>query len=80
MAGQPGENPIAGAAYEGAHYVWPLVAERVRNVDAYVEMFIEAFDNVNQASDITIVEIANAIAAFEGTEYRNFDSPFDKYL
>ncbi|MDJ0931509.1 hypothetical protein [Breoghania sp.] len=43
-------------------------------------MFIEAFDNVNEASDITIVEIANAIAAFEGTECRNFDSPFDKYL
>lgn len=80
MAGQPGENAIAGAAYEGAHYVWPLVAERVRNVDAYVPMFIDAFDNVNEASDITIVEIANAIAAFEGTEYRNFDSPFDKYL
>ncbi len=80
MAGQPGENPIGGAAYEGAHYVWPLVVERIRGIDAYVRMFVEAFDTVEDASDITIVEIANAIAAFEGTEYRNFDSPFDKYL
>lgn len=80
MAGQPGENPVAGAAYEGAHYVWPLVAERIRNIDAYVPMFIEAFDAVEKAEDITIVEIANAIAAFEGTEFRNHDSPFDKYL
>lgn len=80
MAGQPGENPIAGAAYEGAHYVWPMIAERVRNIDAYVPMFVEAFEHVNDASDITMVEIANAIAAFEGTEFRNFDSPFDAYL
>ncbi|WP_321345364.1 cytochrome c peroxidase [Breoghania sp.] len=80
MAGQPGENPIAGAAFEGAHYVWPLVVDRIRNIEPYVQMFIDAFDNVNESSDITIVEIANAIAAFEGTEYRNFDSPFDKYL
>ncbi|WP_366111670.1 cytochrome c peroxidase [Aestuariivita sp.] len=80
MAGQPGENPIAGAAFDGAHHVWPLITERVRNIDAYVPKFTEAFDNVNDASDITIVEIANAIAAFVGTEFRNFDSPFDKYL
>lgn len=80
MAGQPWENPIGGAAYESAHYVWPMIAERIRSIDAYVPMFIDAFDHVNDASDITIVEIANAIAAFEGTEFRNFDSPFDKYL
>lgn len=80
MAGQTYENPIGGAAYDGAHYVWPLVEDRIRAIDAYVDMFIDAFDHVNDASDITIVEIANAIAAFEGTEFRNFDSPFDKYL
>ena len=80
MAGQPGENAIAGAAYEGAHYVWPLVTERIRNIDAYVPLFVEAFEHVKQTSDITIVEIANAIAAFEATEFQNFDSPFDKYL
>lgn len=80
MAGQPGENDIAGAAYEGAQYVWPLVEDRIREIDAYVQLFVDAFDTVDEASDITIVEIANAIAAFEATEYRNFDSPFDKYL
>lgn len=40
----------------------------------------DAFDTVEKAEDITIVEIANVIAAFEGTEFRNYDSPFDKYL
>jgi len=80
MAGQPGENPIGGAAFDGAHHVWPLVADNVRSVDAYVPLFVAAFDTVDDASDITIVEIVNAIAAFIGTEFRNFDSPFDKYL
>lgn len=80
MAGQPYENAIGGAAYDAPHYVWPLVADRVRGIDAYVPMFIDAFDDVSNAEDITIVHIANAIAAFEGTEFRNFDSPFDKYL
>lgn len=80
MAGQPGENAIAGAAYDAPHYVWPLISERVREIDAYVPLFTEAFDHVNEASDITIVEIANAIAAFTAIEFRNFDSPFDKYL
>jgi cytochrome c peroxidase len=30
--------------------------------------------------EVTIVEIANALAAFIGTEWRNHDSPFDAYL
>ncbi|WP_240705147.1 cytochrome-c peroxidase [Pacificoceanicola onchidii] len=80
MAGQPEENPIGGAAYDAPHYVWPLVEERVRAIDGYLPLFMDAFDHVETAEDITIVEIVNAIAAFEGTEFRNFDSPFDQYL
>ncbi|WP_425101837.1 cytochrome-c peroxidase [Tropicibacter sp. S64] len=80
MAGEPGENPIAGAAYEAPHYVWPLVEERIRAIPEYLPLFQEAFDTVKSPEDITIVEIANAIAAFEAVEYQNFDSPFDKYL
>jgi len=80
MAGQPGENEMASAANEAGHSVWPMVADRVRGVEGYVPMFVTAFDSVSSAEDISIVEIANAIAAFEATEFKNFDSPFDNYL
>lgn len=80
MAGGPEENEIGAAVAEGLHLAWPLIAARVRAVPDYAEMFIAAFDNVNTADDITIVEIANAIGAFEALEWRNFDSDFDAYL
>ncbi|MDJ0631436.1 MAG: cytochrome c peroxidase [Rhodobacter sp.] len=80
MAGHPGENEIAGAVHDRIDKAWPIIAERVRGIPEYVEMFAAAFDHVDRAEDITIVEIANAIAAFEGTEFRNHDSAFDAYL
>ena len=79
MAGDPGENEIAGAANDRIDKVWPLVAERVRGVPEYADLFAAAFDHVEGPSDVTIVEIVNAIAAFIGTEWRNHDSPFDQY-
>ncbi len=80
MAGAPHENPIGAAVAEGLHLAWPLIAARVQEIPDYVEMFVAAFDHVDTANDITIVEIANAIAAFEAIEWRNFDSDFDAYL
>jgi len=80
MAGGPDENEIGAAVAEGLHLAWPLIAARVREVPAYVDMFTAAFDTVDSAADITIVEIANAIGAFEAIEWRNFDSDFDAYL
>jgi cytochrome c peroxidase len=43
-------------------------------------MFVEAFDHVDTADEVTIVEVARALGAFIGTEWRNFDSPYDAWL
>lgn len=80
MAGDPAENQIAGAAYDRIDNVWPIVAKRVRVIPEYAELFQEAFSDVNSALDISIVHIANAIAAFENFEFQSYDSPFDAYL
>ena len=81
MAGQPGENPVADAAARGdLPAVWALLAARLREVDAYVEQFVAAFVDVNGATDITFVHVANAIAAFEAAAWRADNSPFDHFL
>ena len=80
MAGDPRENEVAGAAYDRIDNVWPILAKRVRIIPEYAEMFIAAFDDVDHAMDINIIHIANALAAFQGTEFQSFDSSFDSYL
>lgn len=80
MAGDPKENQVAGAAYDRIDAVWPILAKRVRLIPEYADMFIAAFDEVDQASDVTISQIANAIAAFEASEWQSSDSPFDAFL
>ena len=81
MAGQPGENPIADAAASGdLAGVWAQLAERLQNVDGYVEQFVAVFDDVGAAEDISYVHVANAIAAFEAVRWRADDSPFDRFL
>ncbi|MDF0597000.1 cytochrome-c peroxidase [Psychromarinibacter halotolerans] len=80
MAGNPGENDIADAVVPRLDGGWPVIAARIREIPAYVRMFTAAYDHVASAEDITIVEIANAIAAFEAQEWRSHDSDFDAYL
>ncbi|MEL7114320.1 MAG: cytochrome c peroxidase, partial [Pseudomonadota bacterium] len=80
MAGQGDENDVALATAEGMHNVWPILAARVAAIPEYETMFTEVYDHVENADDITYVDIANAIAAFIGTEFTNHDSPFDQYL
>jgi cytochrome c peroxidase len=80
MAGDPKENQVAGAAYDRIDYVWPILAKRVRIVPEYAEMFVSAFVDVEDALDIDITHIANALAAFEATEFQSTDSPFDAFL
>lgn len=80
MAGNPSENEIAGAVHDRIDAVWPIVAKRVRTIPTYGEAFVAAFENINTAEEVTIVEIANALAAFMGREWQSFDSPFDLFL
>ncbi|PSL18446.1 cytochrome-c peroxidase [Shimia abyssi] len=80
MAGDPKENQVAGAAYDRIDAVWPIIAKRVRVIPEYADMFVAAFEDVNKPLDISITHVANALAAFQGSEFQSFDSPFDAYL
>ena len=79
MAGNPKETEIAGAIHDRIDAAWPILAKRVRTIPKYGEMFVEAFETVEAPENVTIVEVANALAAFMGTEWRSFDSPFDAW-
>lgn len=80
MAGNPRENEIAGAIHDRIDTAWPILAKRVRTIPAYGEMFVQAFPQVDTPQDVSIIEIANALAAFITTEWRSYDSPYDAYL
>lgn len=80
MAGNPKENQVAGAAHDRVDKVWPILAKRVRVNREYGNRFVEAFDHIDSAEQVNIVDVANALAAFIGTEFRSFDSPFDRFL
>ncbi len=80
MAGDPKENQVAGAAYDRIDNVWPILAKRVRVIPNYADRFVAAFDDVREPTDINITHIANAVAAFEATEFQSYDSPFDAYV
>ena len=84
MAGHKGENPVATAValdrLAGAEGAWALLARRLQAIPGYVTLFKAAYPEVRQASDITFVQAANAIAAFEAAAFRPDGSPFDRYL
>lgn len=80
MAGNPGENEIIGAVHDRIDGAWPILAKRVRTDGDYGARFVEAFDHIETSEEVTIVEIANALAAFMAIEWTSIDSPFDEYL
>jgi len=79
MAGQLGENDIADAASVALTDAWNLLADRLRSIPAYVELFEEAYDDIGDSVEITYVHAANAIAAFEIDAFRADRSPWDAY-
>ena len=84
MAGHKGENEIATAValdrLDGPDGAWALIARRLQAIPTYVALFKRAFPEIAHAEDITFVQAANAIAAFETVAFRPDDSPFDRYL
>jgi cytochrome c peroxidase len=85
MAGQAGENPQGDAAalglLAGPGGVWDLIAQKLQAIPAYVDLFHAAYPGeVTTAEEISFVQAANAIAAFEASEWRFDDSPFDRFL
>lgn len=80
MAGNPRENEIAGAIHDRIDAAWPILAKRVRITGDYGARFVDAFAHIDTAEDVTIVDIANALAAFMATEWESIDSPYDRFL
>ncbi|MEM6590193.1 MAG: cytochrome c peroxidase, partial [Pseudomonadota bacterium] len=80
MAGNPGENEVIGAVHDRIDAAWPILAKRVRTTGDYGARFVAAFDQIETAEDVGIVDIANALAAFMALEWTSTDSPFDQYL
>jgi cytochrome c peroxidase len=60
--------------------VWDLIAKRLQAIPEYVGLFSAAYPHIKTASDITYVDAANAIGAFEAHMGRADNSPFDRYL
>ena len=80
MAGNPRENEVAGAIHDQPNTAWPIIAKRVRIIPDYAKMFVQSFDNVKTSTDISIVEIGNALGAFIAAEWQSYDSPYDAWL
>lgn len=80
MAGNVGENEVTGAVHDRIDLGWPVLAKRVRTIPEYGEMFVAAFDHIDDPSEVTIVEIGNALGAFMASEWISIDSPYDRWL
>jgi cytochrome c peroxidase len=80
MAGNVGENQVIGAVRDRIDLGWPILAKRVRTIPEYGEMFVDAFAHIDHPSEVTIVEIGNAIGAFVASEWISIDSPYDAWL
>ncbi|MGR3485889.1 MAG: cytochrome-c peroxidase [Paracoccaceae bacterium] len=80
MAGNVGENDVTGAVHDRIDGGWPIVAARVAAVPGYVELFADAYADVDSPADIDITHVAEALGAFVDANHRSYDSPFDRYL
>ena len=73
MAGNTGENEVAGAIYDRIDLGWPIIAKRVRVIPEYGRLFVAAFDDVTDPIQVNISHIANAISDFINFEWRSYD-------
>jgi cytochrome c peroxidase len=80
MAGNPGENDVAGAAHDRIDAPWPIIAKRVRNINDYGSKFVSSYEHISHYTQVNIVDIANALAAFISTEWKSNDSRYDKFI
>ena len=64
MAGNVGENEVVGATRDRIDAAWPIIAKRVRTLPDYGAQFVSAFDEIGAAEEVTIVQIADALAHF----------------
>ncbi len=80
MAGNVAENQVTGAVHDRIDKGWPILAKRVRTEPRYGPAMVAAFEEIETTEEITITQIANALAAFMAIEWRSTDSLFDQFL
>ncbi len=82
MTGQPGTNELADASLIAPHEpVWEGIMNRLRAAPEYVDLFTEAFDDIDHdPARMSIVHLGNALGAFQDVAFRADNSPFDRYL
>lgn len=86
MMGQIGDNEVSSVVRPRvgpANFpvIWNTYMERLRNIPAYVQMFMDAYpDEILSAQDMQIQHYANAVGAFQAVAFRSDNSPFDDYL
>ena len=84
MAGHYVENDVAKSVRQGLIAndggAWDAIADRVRSVPEYQRAFVSGFKDIEAASDISFVHIANAISAFVTQEWRTGGSAFDRFV
>ena len=84
MAGHYSENSIAEIVRLGIltdeDGAWDRIARQVAGSGDYAERFARVYGHIDEAEDVTFVDISNAIAAFVTEEFRSDTSPFDALL
>ena len=81
MAGQGVENPIAPLAEsENFPLLWQNIVQRIQQIPEYVKLFQKTYSHIQTAEQIRIVDIGNAIAAFEIHAFTAINSPYDRFL
>lgn len=85
MAGQINQNGLAEniiaeyAALNDFTNLWKSLVDRIIQIPEYVSLILKAYPNLNNKSEISIIHIANSIAAFEQMAFDATQSPFDFY-
>lgn len=86
MRGHMGDKDAQGQSNELAlnpdetpEKVWDDLMDRLLGIPEYKRMFERAYPG-KETYDLSFVDAANAVAAFETAEFTMLDSPWDRYL
>ncbi|MDA9283321.1 methylamine utilization protein MauG, partial [Amylibacter sp.] len=52
----------------------------VRNINDYGSKFVSSYEHISHYTQVNIVDIANALAAFISTEWKSNDTRYDKFI
>ncbi|MEZ4633015.1 MAG: cytochrome c peroxidase [Deinococcales bacterium] len=71
-------NELACFTNDDFRGIWQALMQRLRDIPKYQPLFEAAYGK--PMDEMSFVEVANAIAAFEELAFSHWDSPFDRYV